>query len=63
MTAWTSEELNKIGKTDELQIASLRGDGPLRKSGIIWVVRLGNDLYVCCVNGSAGGWAGPGTAS
>jgi hypothetical protein len=27
MTAWTSDELDKIGKAEELQIASLRRDG------------------------------------
>ena len=46
MTAWTSEELNKIGKAEELQIASLRKDGSLRSMRIIWVVRVGDDLYV-----------------
>jgi predicted oxidoreductase len=44
MTAWTSVELNKIGQTEELQIASLRSDGTLRKPVIIWVVRLGDEL-------------------
>src|SRR5512136_3112558 len=56
MTAWTSEELNKIGKAEELQIASLRRDGTLRKPVTIWVVRLGDDLYVRCVNGRNGAW-------
>jgi hypothetical protein len=40
-TAWTSDELNKIGKAEELKIASLRRDGTLRNSVIIWVVRVG----------------------
>ena len=56
MTAWTSDELNKIGKAEELQIASLRADGTLRKPVIIWVVRLGDDLYVRSVNGRTSGW-------
>jgi len=56
MTAWTSEELNKIGKAEELRIASLRGDGTLRKPIIIWVVRLGDDLYVRSVNGRTSAW-------
>ena len=37
MTNWTSEELNQIGTAEELQIASLRQDGTLRKLVIIWV--------------------------
>ncbi len=56
MTTWTSNELDKIAKAEELQIASLRSDGTLRKPVIIWVVRLGDDLYVRCVNGRAGAW-------
>ena len=56
MTAWTSNELNKIGKAEELQIRSLRRDGTLRKPVIIWVVRVGDNLYVRSVNGRSGAW-------
>jgi hypothetical protein len=56
MTAWTNDELKKIGTAEELQIASLRIDGTLRKPVIIWVVRLGDDLYVRSVNGRTSGW-------
>ena len=56
MTAWTSEELNKIGTAEELEIASLRRDGTLRNPVTIWVVRLGDDLYVRSVNGRTGAW-------
>ena len=56
MTAWTSDELNKIGNAEELQIASLRNDGTLRKPVTIWVVRVGDDLYVRSVYGRGSGW-------
>ena len=56
MTTWTGEELTRIGKADELRIASLRGDGTLRNPVTIWVVRLGDDLYVRAVNGRTGLW-------
>jgi hypothetical protein len=56
MTAWTSNELDRIEKAEELQIASLRRDGTLRKPVIIWVVRLGGDLYVRSVNGRSSAW-------
>ena len=56
MTTWTNDELNKIGKADELQIASLRGDGTLRNPVTIWVVRVGDDLYVRAVKGPSGPW-------
>ena len=56
MTIWMSEELNKIGRAEELRIASFRRDGTLRKPVIIWVVRIGDDIYVRCVNGRTGAW-------
>ena len=56
MTTWTSDELKKIGNAEELRIASLRADGTLRKPVIIWVVRLGDVLYVRSVNGRTSGW-------
>jgi hypothetical protein len=56
MTAWTSDELTNIAAADELEIASLRRDGSLRDPVTIWVVRLGDDLYVRSVNGRTGAW-------
>jgi len=56
MTTWTNEELTKIGTAEELLIASLRSDGTLRKPVIIWVVRLGDDLYVRSVYGRTSAW-------
>jgi len=56
MTTWTSDELNKIGTAEELQIASLRRDGTLRNPVTIWVVRIGGDLYVRAINGRTGAW-------
>ena len=56
MTAWTSDELNEIGRAEELVITTLRRDGTLRKPVIIWVVMVGDDLYVRCANGRTGAW-------
>jgi hypothetical protein len=56
MTAWTSDELSKIGAADELQIASVGPDGTLRQPVTIWVVRQGDDLYVRSVNGRTSSW-------
>jgi hypothetical protein len=56
MTAWTSDELITIGAADELELASLRRDGTLRKPVTIWVVRHGDDLYVRSVNGRTAAW-------
>jgi hypothetical protein len=56
MTAWTSDELEKITAGDELQLASARRDGTLRKPVTIWVVRHGDDLYVRSVYGRTSSW-------
>src|SRR5438045_1219654 len=56
MTAWTTDELDEIDAADELEIASLRGDGTLRSPTTIWVVRLGDDPYVRSVNGRTSSW-------
>jgi len=46
VSGWTNEELNKIEAAEELRIAALRSDGTLRNPVTIWVVRLGDDIYV-----------------
>jgi hypothetical protein len=56
MTTWTSDELDKVAAEDELQIASVRRDGTFRNPVTIWVVRLGDDLYVRSVNGRTSAW-------
>ena len=56
MTQWTSDQLDKVGRAEELQIASVRGDGTLRKPVTIWVARVGDSLYVRSVKGPASAW-------
>jgi hypothetical protein len=56
LTSWTSDELNRIGTAEELEIASLRSDGTLRKPVTIWVVRVGDGLYIRPINGRASAW-------
>ncbi len=56
MSTWTSDELTRIGGAEELEIASVRRDGTLRKAVTIWVVRHGDDLYVRSVNGRSSSW-------
>jgi hypothetical protein len=56
MSTWTSEELDRIGGAEELEIASVRRDGTLRKPVTIWVVRHGDDLYVRSVYGRGSSW-------
>ena len=56
MTGWTSEELDRIGTAQELEVAALRADGTLRQPVTIWVVREGDDLYVRSWRGRSGAW-------
>ena len=56
MTVWTADELDRIGAADELRIAAERPDGTLRTPRIIWVVRLGDDLYVRSAHGDRAAW-------
>ena len=53
---WTSDQLDRIGKAEELQIASIRQDGKLSKPVTIWVARSGDDLYVRSVRGRNAHW-------
>jgi hypothetical protein len=56
MAGWTNDELDKIAAAEELQLASARRDGTLRKPVTIWVVRNDDDVYVRSVNGSTSRW-------
>ncbi len=56
MTTWTNDELARIGAAEELEIAPLRRDGTLRNPVTIWVVRLGDDLYVRSAYGRTAAW-------
>ena len=56
MTAWRRDELTKIGAAGELEIASRRRDGTLRNPVTIWVVRVGDDLYVRSWRGRTSTW-------
>lgn len=56
MAAWTHDELTRIGAAEELEIATLRGDGTLRRPVTIWVVRHGDALYIRPIHGRTSSW-------
>lgn len=56
MTTWTNEDLNRVGEAEELQLASVRNDGTLRPYVTMWVVRVGDDLYVRSAHGPDNPW-------
>ena len=57
-TGWSSEELERIGSADELQIAMGRADGTLRRWVPIWVVCLEDQVYVRTWYRRETGWFG-----
>jgi hypothetical protein len=56
MSTWASDELRKIGAAEELELASVRRDGTLGNAVTIWVVQVGDDLYVRSWKGNDGAW-------
>lgn len=57
MSAWTEDELRRIGETDDLHISPFRDDG--RTYGTptwIWSVVVGDSLYVRAYNGRNSRW-------
>jgi hypothetical protein len=55
-SGWTAEELERIGAAEELEMAPRRAGGSLRRPVPIWVVRVGDDLYVRSWRGAGGAW-------
>ena len=56
MATWTNDEVRKIAAAEEVELASLRRDGTLGNTVTIWVVRVGDDLYVRSWKGHNGAW-------
>ncbi|HEV7624293.1 MAG TPA: DUF2255 family protein [Amnibacterium sp.] len=56
MTDWTADELDRIGRADELEVASRRADGSLRPSVTIWVARAGDALFIRSAHGPDNPW-------
>lgn len=55
-SGWTDEELTLIGDSAQLELASHRPDGALRPSTTMWVVHVGDDLYVRSAGGPERPW-------
>jgi hypothetical protein len=56
MTGWTHNDLERIGTAVHLQLATFKKDGTLRKPLTIWVVRVGDELYVRAYRGRETAW-------
>jgi hypothetical protein len=46
MSGWTEDELDAIGESEEIRLASLTPQGTLTKPVTVWVVRGDDELYV-----------------
>jgi hypothetical protein len=57
-SAWSPEQLQQIGASDELHIAVRRADGSLRREVPIWVVCVGQNVYVRTWYRRTDGWFG-----
>jgi hypothetical protein len=56
VSAWTDDELRRLGDATELQVAPRRSDGSLRAFTTMWVVRVGDELYVRSAGGPDRPW-------
>ncbi len=56
MVTWTNDDLQAIGDAEEIDIITLDGRGRARKPVTIWVVRVGDGLYVRSARGHDGAW-------
>jgi hypothetical protein len=57
-TPWSADQLDLINRSGELQIASRRADGTVRTSVPIWVVCVGDEVYVRTWYRRTTGWFG-----
>lgn len=53
---WTPKDLREIGGASEIQISTMRGNGSLSSPLPIWVVRVGDALFVRSYHGPDGRW-------
>jgi hypothetical protein len=56
MSTWDPADLRAIGSAREIQIATMRRDGSTRTPLPIWVVGIGDELFVRSYHGSEGSW-------
>jgi hypothetical protein len=56
MATWTSGELGRIAAAEELELAAVRADSTRTHPVTIWVVRVGDDVYVRSWKGRTSPW-------
>jgi hypothetical protein len=56
MTAWSEDDLTRLGGAEEIDISTRRRDGSLRPFVPIWIVALDGAFYVRSYRGTGGAW-------
>ena len=57
MASWRSDELTRIGGSEEVDIAPIRRDGTVHHRVTVWLLRHADDLYVrSAVKGRGAAW-------
>ena len=55
-STWPQDDLDTIGAAGEIDVAVRRSDGTVGRSTTIWVVLVGDELYVRSYRGPNGSW-------
>ncbi len=56
MSSWSQDDLDRLGAAGEVEVSSVRRDGSLSRTRTVWIVRVGDQLYLRSVNGPDGAW-------
>ena len=56
MSAWSQDDLGRLGGAGEVEVSSVRRDGTLSRARTVWIVRVGDQLYLRSVNGPDAAW-------
>jgi hypothetical protein len=56
VTKWSQGDLDLLGAAGEVEVSSVRRDGSLSRARTVWIVRVGDQLYLRSVNGPDAAW-------
>ena len=56
MSTWLPEDLELFGGACEVEVSSMRRDGSLSRPRTVWIVPVGDQLYLRSVNGPDAAW-------
>ncbi len=56
MSIWSQDDLDRLGGAGEVEVSSVRRDGSLSRTRTVWIVRVGDELYLRSVNGPDAAW-------